>query len=64
MDHTSTSKFTIAGIETMAERFGLEENLGVVKVGGDASVVQDLTNDYGAVRDAIGRMHDRCLFVV
>ncbi|XP_048253092.1 uncharacterized protein LOC124131409 isoform X3 [Haliotis rufescens] len=46
----------IDGIETMAERFGLEENLGVVKVGGDASVVQDLTNDYGAVRDAIDNL--------
>ncbi|XP_071117239.1 uncharacterized protein [Haliotis cracherodii] len=43
----------IDGIETMAEQHGLEENIGVVAMGGDVSVVQELTNDYGRVRDTI-----------
>ncbi|XP_071117144.1 uncharacterized protein [Haliotis cracherodii] len=46
----------IDGIESMAERYGLEENLGVVAVGGDATVVQDITNDYGSVRDTIDNL--------
>lgn len=38
----------------MAEQHGLEENIGVVAMGGDVSVVQEITNDYGRVRDTIG----------
>lgn len=47
------SSFT-SGIEDIAEQFGLEENLGVVAMGGRSTVVQELTNDFGLVRDAIG----------
>ncbi|XP_046572310.1 uncharacterized protein LOC124280417 isoform X3 [Haliotis rubra] len=43
----------IDGIETMAEQQGLEENIGLVAMGGDVTVMQDITNDYGRVRDAI-----------
>ncbi|XP_046350647.2 uncharacterized protein LOC124131415 isoform X2 [Haliotis rufescens] len=43
----------VDGIEDIAEQHGLEENVGVVSLGGGAKVVQQLTNDYGAVRDAI-----------
>ncbi|XP_067666489.1 uncharacterized protein [Haliotis asinina] len=43
----------VDGIEDIAEQHGLEENVGVVSLGGGAKVVQQLTNDYGAIRDAI-----------
>ncbi len=39
----------------MAEHHALEENIGVVAMGGGARVLRQLTNDYGAIRDAIGR---------
>ncbi|XP_067667526.1 uncharacterized protein [Haliotis asinina] len=43
----------VDGIEDIAAQHGVEENVGVVSLGGGAKVVQRLTNDYGAVRDAI-----------
>ncbi|XP_046572307.1 uncharacterized protein LOC124280416 [Haliotis rubra] len=43
----------VDGIEDTAAQHGVEENVGVVSLGGGAKVVQQLTNDYGAVRDAI-----------
>ncbi|XP_067666499.1 uncharacterized protein [Haliotis asinina] len=46
----------IDGIETMAEEHGLEENIGLVVMGGDVVVMQDITNDYGRVRDAIDNL--------
>ncbi|XP_046572264.1 uncharacterized protein LOC124280401 isoform X2 [Haliotis rubra] len=46
----------VDGIEDIAEQHGLEENVGVVSLGGGAKVVQQLTNDYGAVRDAIDEL--------
>ncbi|XP_046350586.1 uncharacterized protein LOC124131384 isoform X2 [Haliotis rufescens] len=46
----------IDGIEDIAEQFGLEENLGVVAMGGRSTVVQELTNDFGLVRDAIDNL--------
>ncbi|XP_067666510.1 uncharacterized protein [Haliotis asinina] len=46
----------IDGIESVSERYGLKENIGVVRVGGEAAVTQDLTNDYRAVRDAIDNL--------
>ncbi|XP_067666507.1 uncharacterized protein [Haliotis asinina] len=43
----------VDGIEAMAEKHGLEENLALVAMGGGARVVRQLTNDYTAIRDAI-----------
>ncbi|XP_067666516.1 uncharacterized protein [Haliotis asinina] len=46
----------IEGIEDVAEQFGLEENIGVVAMGGRSTVVQELTNDFGMVREAIDNL--------
>ncbi|XP_046572291.1 uncharacterized protein LOC124280410 isoform X2 [Haliotis rubra] len=46
----------IDGIEDVAEQFGLEENIGVVAMGGRSTVVQELTNDFGMVREAIDNL--------
>ncbi|XP_046572334.1 uncharacterized protein LOC124280440 [Haliotis rubra] len=43
----------VDGIEAMAEKHGLEENLALVVMGGGARVVRQLTNDYTAIRNAI-----------
>ncbi|XP_067667527.1 uncharacterized protein [Haliotis asinina] len=43
----------VDGIETIAERHELVENLALVVMGGGARVVRHLTNDYTAIRDAI-----------
>ena len=34
---------------------GVEENIGVVTFGGTSNVVQNLTNDFSRVRDAVGQ---------
>lgn len=44
-----------SGIETVAEQHGLEENLALVVMGEGVRVVRQLTNDYTAIRDAIGK---------
>ncbi|XP_046572311.1 uncharacterized protein LOC124280418 [Haliotis rubra] len=43
----------VDGLEDIAEQYGLEENVAVVKIAGEASVIQHLTNDFTRVRDAI-----------
>ncbi|XP_071117300.1 uncharacterized protein [Haliotis cracherodii] len=43
----------INGLEDIAENHTLEENVAVVSVSGRARVVQQLTNDYSRVRDAL-----------
>ncbi|XP_067666520.1 uncharacterized protein [Haliotis asinina] len=43
----------ISGIEDVAENDNMEENVAVVSVSGRARVVQQLTNDYSKVRDAL-----------
>ncbi|XP_046553741.1 uncharacterized protein LOC124263202 [Haliotis rubra] len=43
----------IDGVEMVAENHNVEENVAVVTVSGRARVVQQLTNDYSKVRDAL-----------
>ncbi|XP_046568677.1 uncharacterized protein LOC124277072 isoform X1 [Haliotis rubra] len=43
----------INGIEDIAERHDLEENIALVTFGGRAKVVHHLSNDYGSLRDAL-----------
>lgn len=45
----------IDGVEDMVNETGVEENIGVVTFGGTSKVIQNLTNDFARVRDAIGR---------
>jgi hypothetical protein len=42
-----------SGIDDAASE--VEENIALVTFGGDALVAQHLTNDYGRIRDALGR---------
>ncbi|KAK7476927.1 hypothetical protein BaRGS_00031786 [Batillaria attramentaria] len=41
------------GVEDLVNETGVEENIGVVTFGGTSNVVQNLTNDFSRVRDAI-----------
>ncbi|KAK7115958.1 uncharacterized protein [Littorina saxatilis] len=60
--HLETVKKTamdfVDGIEDLMDEMDLEENVAVVAVGGNARVVQHLTNDLTLVRDAIDTLDD------
>ncbi|XP_046350621.2 uncharacterized protein LOC124131401 [Haliotis rufescens] len=43
----------VDGLEDIAEQYGLEENVAVVRISDYACVIQHLTNDFTRVRDAI-----------
>lgn len=43
------------GIEDVAEKYDIEENVALVTFGGKAKVLHHLTNDYTSLRDALGR---------
>lgn len=45
----------IVGIEDVAESHDLEENIGVVTLGSRATVLHHLSNDYGSLREVIGK---------
>lgn len=47
--------FYSKGIEDVAVENSLEENIAVVSFGNETRVVQNLTNDYSKIRDAVGK---------
>jgi hypothetical protein len=51
--------FVFSGIEDLMDEMDLEENVAVVVMGGNARVMQHLTNDLTLVREAIGQL---CFF--
>ena len=52
------------GVEDNVNETGVEENIGVVTFGGTSDVVQNLTNDFSRVRDAVGQYSDRFIFLI
>ncbi|XP_076467498.1 uncharacterized protein LOC143298528 isoform X2 [Babylonia areolata] len=46
----------IDGVEDIVTTSGVEENIGVVTFGTTSNIVQNLTNDFSRVRDAIDRI--------
>ncbi|XP_046350628.2 uncharacterized protein LOC124131407 isoform X2 [Haliotis rufescens] len=46
----------INGIEDVAEMHALEENIGVVSLGSQATVLHHLSNDFGSLREAVDKV--------
>lgn len=56
--------FYSKGIEDVAVENSLEENIAVVSFGNETRVVQNLTNDYSKIRDAVGKGTPKWRFVM
>jgi uncharacterized membrane-anchored protein YhcB (DUF1043 family) len=45
----------ISDVEMWATDYQIEENIAIVHFGSEAKIVQQLTNDYSKVREALGK---------
>ena len=45
----------ITDIEEWATEYTIEENIAIVHFGSEAKIMQQLTNDYNKVREAVGQ---------
>lgn len=47
----------ISDIEEWATEYTIEENIAIVHFGSEARILQQLTNDYNKVREAVGKIN-------